>query len=160
MSREIQPKPLFESEVCSRCCGTGHYSFNLISGTRCFGCGGVGHKLTKRGQAAQTYLNELRQAKVSELKVGDLIRFDLHTVFCFERITAIEPSENNDGRITISAIRTKTQQPIGFVTYLTASVTRGFTNDEKIALREQALAYQATLTKQGVPSKRGNKKTA
>lgn len=160
MGREIKQKPLFESEVCTRCCGTGHYSFNMVSGTRCFGCGGVGHKLTKRGHAAQTYINELRKAKVSDLKVGDLIRFDLDTVYCYERITSIEPSQYNDGRITVNAIRTKTQEPIGFVAFATTPVTRGFTNDEKIAMREQALAYQATLTKQGVPSKKANKKTA
>lgn len=28
--------------TCSRCGGSGHYSFNLIHGTVCFRCGGVG----------------------------------------------------------------------------------------------------------------------
>jgi len=35
------------TEPCSRCCGSGHYSFNRIDGTRCFGCGGSGLKLQR-----------------------------------------------------------------------------------------------------------------
>jgi hypothetical protein len=38
-------------DVCSRCAGSGHYSFNLASGTTCFDCGGAKRlppKLTKK----------------------------------------------------------------------------------------------------------------
>ena len=27
--------------TCSRCGGSGRYSFNLIHGTKCYGCGGI-----------------------------------------------------------------------------------------------------------------------
>ena len=30
---------------CPRCGGSGHYSYNQIDGTRCFGCNGTGHKI-------------------------------------------------------------------------------------------------------------------
>lgn len=30
---------------CSRCCGTGHYSYNQLSGTRCFKCGGAKYEM-------------------------------------------------------------------------------------------------------------------
>ena len=33
---------LGRGRVCGRCGGSGHYSFNLMTGTRCFGCGGSG----------------------------------------------------------------------------------------------------------------------
>lgn len=33
--------------TCSRCGGSGRYSFNLIHGTRCYGCGGTGKQKTK-----------------------------------------------------------------------------------------------------------------
>src|SRR5207249_1748734 len=47
-------KPLFfESETCSRCGGSGHYSYCQRYGTTCFKCGGRTTVLTKRGEAAQ-----------------------------------------------------------------------------------------------------------
>lgn len=37
------------SPVCSRCGGSGQYSFNQIDGSRCYGCNGSGHRApTKR----------------------------------------------------------------------------------------------------------------
>lgn len=33
--------------VCSRCCGTGQYSFNQVDGSRCYGCGGNGHTVPR-----------------------------------------------------------------------------------------------------------------
>lgn len=32
---------------CGRCGGDGHYSYNQITGTRCFGCGGSGRQLIR-----------------------------------------------------------------------------------------------------------------
>lgn len=32
---------------CSRCGGSGRYSFNLIHGTKCYGCNGTGKQKTK-----------------------------------------------------------------------------------------------------------------
>ena len=34
-------------QTCSRCCGSGHYSFNLMTGSTCFGCNGSGVKPPK-----------------------------------------------------------------------------------------------------------------
>ena len=33
--------------TCSRCNGTGKYSFNLMHGTKCYGCNGTGQQNTK-----------------------------------------------------------------------------------------------------------------
>ena len=45
--------------TCMRCGGSGHYSFNLIRGTVCFGCDGVGQvvvsaaKVKKQKESAE-----------------------------------------------------------------------------------------------------------
>lgn len=33
--------------TCSRCNGSGRYSFNLMHGTKCYGCNGTGQQRTK-----------------------------------------------------------------------------------------------------------------
>lgn len=33
--------------TCTRCNGTGRYSFNLVHGTKCYGCNGTGKQRTK-----------------------------------------------------------------------------------------------------------------
>jgi hypothetical protein len=35
------------TDTCSRCGGSGHYSYNVIDGTVCFGCRGSGSKLPR-----------------------------------------------------------------------------------------------------------------
>lgn len=52
MSKELK----FERETCSRCGGTGHYSYNQISGSTCFKCHGHREVLTARGAAAHAWL--------------------------------------------------------------------------------------------------------
>src|SRR5262249_43253253 len=49
---ETKTNHTFETEPCGRCGGSGHYSFNQIHGSMCYGCKGKGKKLTKAGQAA------------------------------------------------------------------------------------------------------------
>lgn len=69
------------TDYCGRCGGSGQYSFNMMHGTTCFGCGGVGHKLLKTARelsdavsAAKSavsdgrlaaYLENMRAAKAS-----------------------------------------------------------------------------------------------
>ena len=36
-----------QAYTCSRCNGTGSYSFNLMHGTKCYGCNGSGKQYTK-----------------------------------------------------------------------------------------------------------------
>lgn len=42
--------------TCSRCGGSGRYSFNLLHGTRCYGCGGTGKQKTKPAKPTPTWL--------------------------------------------------------------------------------------------------------
>ena len=68
----------YETEACSRCGGSGHYSYNQISGTRCFKCGGGKTQLTRRGARARTavesYKTDLRRKILRiDLIPGDAI---------------------------------------------------------------------------------------
>lgn len=48
--------------VCSRCCGSGEYSFNQIDGSRCYGCGGAGQIFPKAKKAQLEVLEEAKRA--------------------------------------------------------------------------------------------------
>lgn len=148
-------KPLFEHEICTRCLGGGEYSYNAIDGTRCYGCLGSGYKLTARGRAAQTYLQAMRKLPVEQVKVGDLIRYDGMVKRVFSRVTAVD---------AFPACQTFVNEP-GMACRIVCGegslvaregdlVTMGFTGAEKAEQQAKALAYQATLTKAGKPSKR------
>lgn len=160
----MKAKPTFEHETCSRCCGTGNYSYNPVSGSRCFGCGGVGYKLTKRGRAAQNFLNAMREMPLENFEIGDLIRFDgFHAgsyveptrwakVIGKEIVPATEAGYLNCHDKQCVRIDTTHGQVVGFANG--KSIWRkGFTAEQKQAQVDQALAYQATLTKTGKPSK-------
>lgn len=50
------------ADTCTRCGGCGEYSFNLMYGTKCFGCYGVGYKLPKLTRKLLQYAQEKEQA--------------------------------------------------------------------------------------------------
>lgn len=71
--------------ICTRCCGSGNYSFNMVDGCRCYGCNGSGYmdaKLTDELYAnladavavgkLDSYLTTLReqQALARQLKLA------------------------------------------------------------------------------------------
>ena len=68
---------LFDTEPCSRCGGTGQYSFNQVDGTRCYGCSGTGAKIVRKHAAmAREWAEALRKVKqpiVSDIEPGDMI---------------------------------------------------------------------------------------
>jgi hypothetical protein len=84
---------VYEKESCSRCLGSGHYSYNSISGTRCFRCHGGKQTLTKAGAkakaAVQAFIAERHTVNVEDLQVGDLIKRDGYT----RTVAAIEVSD-------------------------------------------------------------------
>lgn len=59
---------------CKRCGGTGHYSYNSLDGTRCYGCGGVGYNIaevrayTEKEKAAQERAAAAKAAKLEQKK--------------------------------------------------------------------------------------------
>ena len=169
-------RPLFEHVTCGRCAGSGRYSWNAMNGDRCFGCGGSGFTLTKRGRAAQRFLNDMRMIAGEDFKVGDTILLDgcgvMASHWC--RVTKvsfgkgaemgylsfpdadvvridseiIKPHSVHETRATFHGI-------IG-----QSKFRKGFSAEEKAENRRLALAYQDTLTKAGTVRANAEKVTA
>lgn len=142
-------KTAFETEVCSRCNGTGRHSFNGEHSI-CYKCDGKndGKALTKRGAAAKAYYLAKFQVAASTVVVGDLISIDATKL----RVKSIEvkpqtmkingkPVEGN--AITFFAETHSIQ--VGEC----STVRRFPSTEENEAAIADALAYQATLTKAG-----------
>ena len=66
-------KILFEKQTCSRCGGSGHYSYNPTDGTVCFGCGGSGKKLTKAGANARKIYEEALSIPAKNVQPGMIL---------------------------------------------------------------------------------------
>lgn len=147
----------FERQDCTRCGGSGRYSFNLMDGDRCFGCAGRGITLTKRGAAAQRWLKEKRQVEVSTLKVGDRIKSG-GLVFTIQKIT----QETHCSKSMVNGVWVDNPPALhlhgkttGYVVGPTSKVElQPRTNDELIAQLTEALEYEATLGVSGKPLKR------
>lgn len=142
---------LFETATCSRCGGSGNYSYCQMHGTTCFGCGGSGHKLTKRGMAAQNWLRKQQTVSVSDLKVGDRVYEEdfFKGVRGWFRVTEVEGD-----KVTCQYKRKFDTVPneVSFQGTKEFRVRPG----DKVELRWQqmvGLAYQASLTKAGTPRK-------
>lgn len=158
------PKSMFETKTCSRCGGSGKYSWNAMTGYTCFGCRGSGEQLTKRGQAAQQYFKDLRSAKLHELVPGDMVTLDIGLMEArwqdckFVRCDAAQ-EDRGCGRFL----------PDGSVEWLASYVfltpsgkEYSISNDGSyvvlrkptIAMRDEALAFQSKVTKTVAISKR------
>lgn len=157
-------KLLFEAQVCTRCSGSGSYSFNLRDGSMCYGCGGLGEQLTKRGKAAQAFLRNSLMRKVADLKGGEMIRHSGITnggdSYTYAAQVVVAPEMDPNGQTCISNgvthrywVLRVTSKKFGDAvryTFPTAPVELIATKED----RERALAFQATLTKAGKPAKR------
>ena len=156
----------FETEACSRCGGSGHYSYNQINGTTCFKCSGAGKTYTKRGAAAKKFLTDSYMGPVADVKVGDVVQYkDMSRAF-FIRVTKVsEPYEYGKSRnhetgewkpsvgVSIKGANAKHGE-CGMVMPVGAIVRMGQTAEQKREKIAAALAYQDLLTKQGKPRKR------
>lgn len=138
----MRPKPntVFECDVCSRCGGTGEYSFNQMDGTRCYGCNGTGWSYTKRGKAAREFYRKSLTKRADELRVGDQIVYikSVHTI----RNIVIEGDRIN---VECDWFSNKGAAD-GCYDIAWTDVERA----EKLAA---AVAYQETLNKAGKPKK-------
>ncbi len=168
---------LFENETCSRCSGSGKYSYCQRYGDRCFKCHGAGVTLTKRGHIAQTFYIESCQIEATDLKIGDVIKVDSIThggqPYSY-KAPVIELGRNNEPirgghslngvfiDTTYYPISVKTKSPKFGEHVLLCPYNmkfRAYRTDDKSRI-EAALAFQATLTKNGIVKKRGKNETA
>jgi len=141
----------FETTTCGRCGGSGRYSYCLMYGSVCFGCGGSGKKYTKRGAAALAYLKEIRSKRADQFTVGELFYVEPgpFNPGAFAIIDSI--GIDSDGLLDIKMSRAG--KP--FMSYgrlRPDSLHRpGLTAEQKADTLKRALEYQDTLTKQGKP---------
>lgn len=145
----------FETEPCGRCGGSGRYSYNQMHGDRCYGCGGTGIRLSKRGAAAKAYYHGLITKKLSDIKIGDQILtfIGLSAGRYWQIVTAIEQDELNKGqnRVNVHLKRKGETQVYGMFNDSEVLSVSGKEEQEKA--RQAAFDYQSTLTKAGKPRK-------
>jgi hypothetical protein len=169
MMNETTTALRLERETCSRCGGSGHYSYCQMYGTVCFGCRGKKVVLSKRGQVAANYLRQLRSRRADQVQVGNTIVMSDCTIsgavydawVKIERIEADvqEGASLKDGVMTpwrmnvlyFHGRRNNTEfikmaQPATLVEVL-------LSKEAQITTLRRAVAYQDTLTKSGKPRK-------
>jgi len=144
----------FETKVCSRCGGSGHYSFNAMHGSKCYGCGGDKVQYTKRGRAARDFWVASETVDVTEVQVGDRV-IDGRTKF---NVAAIETGVHGQ-RI----LKDGTREDMRCVTFTSMQGNVfGYGEGIKVRVRRAdaadklaaALAYQDTLTASGTVKKK------
>lgn len=162
----------FEKEPCGRCGGSGRYSYNQMDGDRCYGCGGKGERLTKRGAAASAFYVESCLVPAVSVEIGDTIQFGGVTNggTPYGVRGRVEAIEDRVQRYKSGAACADPNAPWQEAVSLVFSTTRKGTlymaavapeerirkywpaeiNAEKVAA---ALAFQAALTKAGKPRK-------
>jgi len=74
MSQVAEILNKIETKTCSRCGGSGNYSYCQQYGTTCFGCGGSGRQFTKRGAATRNFLEAIRSKPAADVQPGDVVR--------------------------------------------------------------------------------------
>ena len=72
----------FPTRTCTRCGGSGHYAFNRLDGTTCYGCSGTGTQYaTKRASAAVAAFRKAQRnaarPQVCDFQAGDVVTFDM-----------------------------------------------------------------------------------
>lgn len=69
----------YQTTECSRCLGSGEYSYNPIDGKRCYGCGGTGKALTRDAKKAKAKIDALKAemltTPIEAVKVGDVVKY-------------------------------------------------------------------------------------
>ena len=128
----------FECFTCSRCSGTGHFSYCPMYGTRCFKCNGSGTLLTTRGHNAyMVYQNSLK-IPVPDVKIGMLLR-DENPVTGVIKWHKIESIDINDKKYTFNCAEWIVN------TDSDSEIRIGWSAEDKAIKIKAALEYQATL---------------
>ena len=137
----------FDNKTCTRCGGGGMYGPSVVYGGKCFQCSGLGATLTKRGRAAQVYLESLRRVPAADLQPGDEVLvegFSAGSVTVPSRwVKVVEVTP--DGAVRGEGMTWEAGcRPL----------RKAWRADEKREQVQMALAYQATLTLAGTVRKR------
>jgi hypothetical protein len=151
-------KLLLESKTCGRCGGSGKFSWCQSHGDMCFGCHGDGVVLTKRGKAAQMWLNAKKRKPLGEVAVGEWVLSEGIPGFSASVWVKIDTVEGEGEALKVSGLSKKGERH-GFGN--AAMVMRMFLGKARNAeLAKEALEFQATLTQAGTVRKVKAKKVA
>lgn len=169
---------LFESRACGRCGGSGKYSYCSMYGSMCFGCGGKGEVLTKRGLAANQMFTESVKMAAKDLVIGQRFQIEGIPGFASAKWFEIRSIEADVRRSKSNGATEWTETPAlrfkgvtrkpgtrawddpatlvddGFGCDADYLVRVAQTPEERQAKIAAALAFQETLTQQGKPRKR------
>ena len=154
---------MFETQICTRCHGSGKYSFCESFRDTCFKCKGSGKCYTKRGEIAASFYTESLKVLVSDLKVGQTIRVETMALRYYAPITYIGPLELNGYSMT-NGIKTDTYRMLittehekhgesGLLTFPSHKVVVKHDKESLEKFKQDALVYQESLTKTGKPKK-------
>ncbi len=139
-----------ERTTCSRCGGSGEYSFNMKDGSRCYGCNGKGTKLTKRGAVAMQHLVHSMEVSFEQVQLGDKVGIKVMGGIWWVTVNELESSSDT---YTIGGLRLNGEQYAHTGRGSDARFKRVLVEGERAQLIEAAEQFQATLTKQGKPRK-------
>lgn len=142
----------FEHITCTRCDGTGHYSYCQMHGTRCFKCGGNGWTYTARGQAAREYYESLLTKPAADIVIGDKIYCEPSPVWSGGWWTVETITKLDNGVLVFNGTLRNDKVDAWGKPEQCLRVAQ--TTEFKRAKIAEALEYQATLTKSGTPRKR------
>ncbi len=156
----------FERVTCSRCHGSGSYSYCQAYGHTCFKCGGTKEVLTARGMAANRYFTELLSIPASQLAPGMKVRTwnmtnngQIHFQQWYT-VELIEPYDTTGNKSFVNGVEIPQRvdllkiqcKGMGFHGVAPETLYRvAATAEEKQAALAKALAYQETLTQAGKP---------
>lgn len=156
---------ILETQTCTRCHGSGQYSYCPGYGTTCFKCAGTKETLTKRGVMANRYLLSLRSKSAGELKVGEVIwsaGVPGHIKSGWHTIKEILPYEDK-GRYVVNGVEQPKRIDLIEIKCPVLHMP-GVSPEQVIRVRQdkeqsaatwaKAMAYQATLSKMGKPTKK------
>lgn len=143
----------FETEGCSRCGGSGRYSYCQMYGSTCFKCHGAGKVYTKRGAAALALYRGSLMVPAKDMQLGDLLEIDdfFKGKRFFVRVDNIYCDLLNKGMLHISGLHKGESYGLGC--FPDNPVRKGWSAEDKKAKLNAALAFQAILGKHGKPLK-------
>lgn len=150
--------PAYETEACTRCRGSGTYSWCETHGSVCFKCAGTKKAYTKRGIAARAFADELRAIKITDVKPGTRIYWGRGGRCTVGSISEPQASGTRSLRddVWVDHMQVVITGQGEFKT--TMSVNAVVRLGWLTSMVEAVEAYQATLTKAGTVSKRKAKK--
>lgn len=149
----------FEIETCSRCGGSGTYSYCQTYGTTCFKCSGRKVMLTKRGAVAYEYFQDLMSAPFETLKEGDQF-FDKSCGWQTLKSAVPLTVDNAESWSTVNGVRVVMEGALQVVSSSKSGTLTSYhkagvpirvhhTAEAKSPKLAKAIEYQSTLTANG-----------